>query len=213
MQEQQREKGGRPVQPVISRRAFVIGVAAGAAALAMPGIALAAGRTLKVSVIGGGDFEGPFEQNIFPAFTQATGIEVESVARPTGGPWLEELARGARAGVAPADVSMLSRATVRKGMKLGLFARLDRASLPTCASVSEEYFDTYPGGGVAGVATVTWHKRDVSGSWVISRVSRARDEAHAFINFMCKPEIQVSLARGRGWSLNGGGQPLPRAVR
>jgi putative spermidine/putrescine transport system substrate-binding protein len=39
-----------------------------------------------------------------------------------------------------------------------------------------------------------------SGSWAVSRASTAIDDAHTFIDFMCKPEIQGILSRKVGTS-------------
>ena len=66
-----------------TRRSVLVGAAAGAATLAMPGILRAQERSLKVGVYGG-FFKESFDENVFPAFTQATGIAVESIAEPTG---------------------------------------------------------------------------------------------------------------------------------
>ena len=62
--------------------------------------------SLKVGVYGG-YFKKSFDENIFPEFTKATGIAVESVAEPTGEAWLVQLEQAAKAGQAPADVSMM----------------------------------------------------------------------------------------------------------
>src|SRR5919106_2692647 len=39
-----------------------------------------------------------------------------------------------------------------------------------------------------------------SGSWVVSKASQATEEAHVFIDFMCKPETQALLSRNVGTS-------------
>ena len=70
--------------------------------------ALAAEKTLKVGVYGG-YFKDSFDKHIFPDFTKETGIKVESVAEPTGEAWLVQLEQAAKAGVAPADVSMMAQ--------------------------------------------------------------------------------------------------------
>src|SRR3546814_9580510 len=76
---------------------------AGAGALALPSILRAQDRSLKVGVYGG-YFQSSFDEHIFPEFTKASGIAVESVAEPTGEAWLVQLEQAARAGEAPADV-------------------------------------------------------------------------------------------------------------
>ena len=53
-------------------------------------------KTLKVGTYGG-YFKDSFDEHIYPAFTAETGIEIESIAEPTGEAWLVQLAdRGAR---------------------------------------------------------------------------------------------------------------------
>ena len=63
----------------------------------------AAEKSLKVGVYGG-YFKKSFDEHIFPEFTKATGIAVESIAEPTGEAWLVQLEQAANAGQAPADV-------------------------------------------------------------------------------------------------------------
>ena len=82
------------------RRAVLKAGAAGLAALAMPAIVRAQQKTLKIGVYGG-YFKDSFDKHIFPGFTKASGIKVESVAEPTGQAWLVQLEQAARAGQAP----------------------------------------------------------------------------------------------------------------
>ena len=74
-----------------------------------PGGASADGA-LKVGVYGG-YFKDSFDKHIFSDFTEETGIKIESVAEPTGEAWLVQLEQAAKAGVAPADVSMMAQGT------------------------------------------------------------------------------------------------------
>src|SRR5690606_27493113 len=37
-----------------------------------------------------------------------------------------------------------------------------------------------------------------SGSWCVSKASKALDQAHVFIDYMCRPEIQAKLSRNVG---------------
>ncbi|MBV2183649.1 MAG: ABC transporter substrate-binding protein, partial [Rhizobium sp.] len=62
----------------VSRRGVLAGSLAGAGVLAMPSILRAQDKSLKVGVYGG-YFKDSFDKNIFPEFTKATGIAVESV--------------------------------------------------------------------------------------------------------------------------------------
>ena len=79
----------------ISRRAVLGAGVAGTSLLAMPSILRAQERSLKVGVYGG-YFKDSFDANIFPDFTKATGIAVESIAEPTGEAWLVQLEQGPR---------------------------------------------------------------------------------------------------------------------
>ncbi|HEX9906500.1 MAG TPA: extracellular solute-binding protein [Propylenella sp.] len=145
-----REKSG------VSRRTVLTYGAAGAAALAMPSIVTAQDRSLKVGVYGG-YFKDSFDKHIFPGFTEATGIAVESVAEPTGEAWLVQLEQAARAGVAPADVSMMSQVATLKGMAVDLWAPLDLAKIPNASNLKPEFVNTYPDGRTAGIGAVTWY--------------------------------------------------------
>ena len=74
--------------------------AAGVAALSMPSILRAQGAALKVGTYGG-YFQESFDKHIYPDFTAATGIAIESIGEPTGEAWLVQLQQAARARQAP----------------------------------------------------------------------------------------------------------------
>src|SRR4029450_9692003 len=118
----------------VSRRS-VLGVGLAAAGmLAMPAVLRAQERSLKVGVYGG-YFKDSFDKNIFPEFTKATGITVESVAEPTGEAWLVQLEQAAKAGAAPADISMMSQVAMLKGQTTKLWTPLDMAKIRHAESV------------------------------------------------------------------------------
>jgi putative spermidine/putrescine transport system substrate-binding protein len=94
--------------PILSRRTLLGAGLAGTAALAAPAILQAQDRSIRIGVYGG-FFKDSFDQHVFPAFTEATGIAVESVAEPTGEAWLVQLEQAARAGQAPADSHRVTR--------------------------------------------------------------------------------------------------------
>ena len=96
------------MKTMLSRRSVLGAGVAAAGVLAMPAILRAQEKSLKVGVYGG-YFKKSFDQHIFPEFTKATGITVESVAEPTGEAWLVQLEQAAKAGQAPADLSMMSQ--------------------------------------------------------------------------------------------------------
>jgi hypothetical protein len=107
----------------VSRRAVLGAGVAGASLLAMPAVLRAQDKSLKVGVYGG-YFKDSFDKNIFADFTKETGIAVESVAEPTGEAWLVQLEQAAKAGQAPADVSMMSQVAMLKGQSTELWTPL-----------------------------------------------------------------------------------------
>ncbi|TIW63931.1 MAG: ABC transporter substrate-binding protein, partial [Mesorhizobium sp.] len=95
----------RLIATPITRRGVLGAGFAAAGVLAMPAVLRAQDKSLKVGVYGG-YFKKSFDEHVFPEFTKATGIAVESVAEPTGEAWLVQLEQAAKAGQAPADLSM-----------------------------------------------------------------------------------------------------------
>ncbi len=140
----------------LSRRGVLGAGMAGASLLAMPSILRAQEKSLKVGVYGG-YFKDSFDKNIFPDFTKATGIAVESVAEPTGEAWLVQLEQAARAGQAPADVSMMSQVAMLKGQATELWAPLDMGKIKNGANLIERFVNKYPDGRVAGIGAVAWY--------------------------------------------------------
>ncbi len=142
----------------MTRRAFLAGtsVLAGTAALGLrPRQALAA-RTLKVGTYGG-YFQDSFDKHIYPDFTKETGIEIESIAEPTGEAWLVQLETAAKAGSAPADVSMMAQITRMRGMTSGLWAPLDEGKLPNAKYLYPHFVARYSDGRVHGIGAVSWY--------------------------------------------------------
>ena len=144
------------LKSAVSRRSVLAAGAAGAALLAMPAILRAQDKSLKVGVYGG-YFKDSFDKNIFPDFTKATGIAVESVAEPTGEAWLIQLEQAARAGQAPADVSMMSQLAMLKGQTTDLWTPLDLAKIPNASNLQDVFVNKYSDGRVAGIGAVSWY--------------------------------------------------------
>jgi len=140
----------------VSRRSVMAGGLAGAGLLAMPSVLRAQDRSLKVGAYGG-YFKDSFDKHVFPEFTKATGIAVESVAEPTGEAWLVQLEQAARAGQAPADVSMMSQVAMLKGKSIDLWAPLDLARLPNAENLLGHFVNKYDDGRVAGIGAVAWY--------------------------------------------------------
>ncbi|MBW6418814.1 PotD/PotF family extracellular solute-binding protein [Celeribacter sp. PS-C1] len=140
----------------MQRRQFLKASAATVAALSAPSILRAANSPLKVGTYGG-YFQESFDQYIYPEFTAATGIEIESIAEPTGEAWLVQLAQAARAGQAPADVSMMAQLARIKGERSGLWAPLDEAALSNLGNLPDHFVHRYEDGKVYGTGAVSWY--------------------------------------------------------
>lgn len=140
----------------VSRRSVLAAGLAGAGVLAMPAILRAQDRSVKVGVYGG-YFKDSFDKHIFPGFTEATGIAVESVAEPTGEAWLVQLEQAARAGQAPADLSMMSQVAMLKGQATELWTPIDTDRLENVDNLLEQFINSYPDGRVAGIGAVAWY--------------------------------------------------------
>ena len=122
-------------------------------------------EALKVGVYGG-YFKDSFDEHIFPLFTEETGIEVESIAEPTGEAWLVQLEAAARAGEAPADVSMMAQVPLRRGLASGLWAPLDESQLPNLQYVRPQLLLRNDAGELISVGAVSWYITLVSNTEV-----------------------------------------------
>ncbi|MBR2657703.1 ABC transporter substrate-binding protein [Yoonia sp.] len=129
------------------------------------GLALASGmigtpliaqtRSLRVASYGG-YFENSFKDHVFPAFTAATGIEVESVTQPNSADWLVTMQQATAAGSVPTDLSLYARDTMIKASRLGdLIAPLDMDAIPDAANL-DGYFIFEDGTGPIGVGALSW---------------------------------------------------------
>ncbi|MBU2357764.1 MAG: extracellular solute-binding protein [Alphaproteobacteria bacterium] len=142
---------------MMKRRTFLATTgAATIGTLAAPTLLRAQGAPLKVGTYGG-YFEDSFKTHIFPEFTKATGIEVESIAEPTGEAWLVQLQQAARAGQAPADVSMIAQVARLRGEQAKLWAPLDQAAMPETKSLPDFFQHAYDDGQMYGTGAVSWY--------------------------------------------------------
>ncbi len=144
--------------PRMGRRGVLLGAAAaGAAALTgFPAVHTRAQQTLKVGTYGG-YFKDSFDQHIYPDFTEETGIEIESIAEPTGEAWLVQLQTAARADQAPADVSMMAQVPRLKGEQAELWAALDGDKLPQAENLYPHFVHRYEDGRINGIGAVSWY--------------------------------------------------------
>lgn len=141
----------------LTRRRFMgTAAATGAATLAAPAILRAAGAPIKVGTYGG-FFEDSFKQFVYPEFTAATGIEVQSIAVPTGETWLVQIKNAARAKTAPADVSLMAGTPRNEGAASNLFQTLDESKIPNLANMPDRFQDRNDDGGLYGVGALSWY--------------------------------------------------------
>jgi putative spermidine/putrescine transport system substrate-binding protein len=183
---------GRP----ITRRDFIRQGAAAAGALAIPGILAACGREPprtggQPSPVTTGDLEGAqikvstyggfFEENyreFYPAFTEETGVEVESVAEPTSEAWVIQLQQAVQAGTPPpSDVSMLSGVGIQRAINGQIYAPIDVSAVPNVEFLAEGNVRESEDGQVAGIGAVSWYITIVSNT---ERVKESPDTWTAF---------------------------------
>jgi putative spermidine/putrescine transport system substrate-binding protein len=142
----------------ITRRRLMATTASalGAAAIGFPA-PYVKGQTKKLKVaVYGGYFKDSFDKHIFPDFVKESRIDVESVAEPTGEAWLVQLEQAARAGQAPADVSMMAQVARLKGQESNLWQAYDVSKLPNASNLLPQFVQKYPDGRTCGVGAVAW---------------------------------------------------------
>jgi putative spermidine/putrescine transport system substrate-binding protein len=155
-------------QGLIGRRGLLLG--AGAASLALAagcsGAGDSGGRSLRVSSYGG-SFEQALREHIYPLFTEATGIRVESMPQPAGLQFLLQLIEANKAGQPPMDLCISAPVDVMRGNAAGLWRSYDAARIPNLANLPEAYVTRGPE-GVAAVGAVGWFFTMVTNPQVIS---------------------------------------------
>jgi putative spermidine/putrescine transport system substrate-binding protein len=165
----------------ITRRDFIRQGAAAAGYLALPSILAACGRepprqagqptavttadiegsSIKVSTYGG-FFEENFSK-MYPAFTEQSGVEVESVSEPTSEAWVVQLQQSVQAGTPPpSDVSMLSGVGIQRAINGEIFAPIDLSAIPNADVLAEGFVRETEDGQVAGIGAVSWYITIVS---------------------------------------------------
>jgi putative spermidine/putrescine transport system substrate-binding protein len=145
---------------ILTRRQWVRTAGAAALSALLPaapvrGAAGAGTRTLRVSTFGG-YFERMFAEHVYPAFTQATGITVQSIEQPAGAQFLLQLAAANRGGNPPMDVACIIDVDLLRGRAMKLWRTLDAAKmrnlsrlLPNLAPSSATALDS--------VAAMSWY--------------------------------------------------------
>lgn len=141
----------------VTRRAVLrgAGLVAAAATLQAPFIRPArAARSLKVSTFGG-YFERTFARYVYPAFTKATGIEVQSIEQPEGAQFLFQLLASNKAGAPPMDICCTPDVDVLRGRTQGLWRSLDTGRIPNVSRLSPRFATGGPA-ALDNVAAMSW---------------------------------------------------------
>ena len=144
---------------ISSSRRRILKLGAGAAAMstglyAVPSV-FSADRSIKIGTYGG-YFEDSFKKHVYPEFTKATGITVESVTQPNSTDWLVTMQQAAASGSAPTDLSLFARDTMIKASRIGgLLAPLDMSKAASVSNL-DEYFLYKSGDDVLGAGALSW---------------------------------------------------------
>lgn len=126
-----------------------------------PNIVRAQEKKLRVGLYGG-YFQDTFDAEIFPDFTAATGIQIESVGEPTGEVWLIQLEQAAKAGKSPVDISMMAGVPVIRGAYSGLWAPLDPKKIPNIKYIKPALVRQNSNGEIIAIGATSWYVTLVS---------------------------------------------------
>ena len=114
-----------------------------------------AARSLKVSAYGG-FFEESLSKHVYPAFTKASGIAVESQPQSQGTQFLLQLAEANKAGNAPMDLCLCGQEDVLRGRARGIWRGFSPARLPNAGPIPDAYKHV-GGDGFDGVGAMAWY--------------------------------------------------------
>lgn len=181
------------IRTSLTRRSLLKTTAGAAAATALIGApAIAQSRSIRIGSYGG-YFEDSFKAHVYPAFTQATGIAVESVTQPNSTDWLVTMQQAAAAGQVPADISLYGRETMLKASRIGgLLKPLDLSAIPTADNL-DPYFLFEDQTGLIGVGAMSWFL-----SMVVNTDEVPAPESWA--DFWTDPEFAQSLGIARNFT-------------
>lgn len=150
----------------------------------------AAERSLKVSTYGG-YFEESFNKFVYPAFTKATGITVNSVSQPSGVQFLIQLAEANRAGMPPMDLCTAAQSERVRGYRNKLWRTFDTARIPNISNLADFYVGKGDA-GVYGIGAMAWYVTMIINP---EEVSPAPDSWRVFWD----------ASHPNAWGLNSGG--------
>ncbi|WP_299949548.1 extracellular solute-binding protein [uncultured Ruegeria sp.] len=137
------------------------GFAAASGLLGSP--AIAQNRSISVGAYGG-YFEDSLKEHVYPKFTEATGIIVNSVTQPDSTSWLQTMNQALKAGNVPADLSMHTPLNLLKGERLGgIFAPINTGNVSGVDMVSEDFIHASDA-GVLGVGVFSYYSSMVVNS-------------------------------------------------
>ena len=158
-----------------TRRAVLKGTAAAGGALAAPAVLRRAwaAEPIKVSSYGG-YFEDMLSEFAYPAFTKATGIEVETVSQPGGFEWFVNLKSSIEAGTPAVDVTMAAQGSMRRMPEI--FVPLAEDAIPNMANVPEYFILRDDAGAPLGCPVLAWYATFVTNTdvWPNPPVSLGR---------------------------------------
>ena len=147
-----------PRQSLISRRTVLkgMGTAALAGSISMPFVSRAVAQTpLRISNFGG-FFEEAFAAHVYPAFTEATGIPVQSIPQSGSAQFLVQLAQANQAGAAPMDICIAGQPEMLRGREQKLWASIDESLLTNLPNLMSPYVYRTDD-GVDGVGAMAWY--------------------------------------------------------
>ena len=139
----------------LNRRTVLKSGAATLAASTLGTPLIAQARSIKVGAYGG-YFENSFKEFVYPEFTAATGISVESVTQPNSSDWLVTMQQASAAGTVPTDISLYARDTMIKASRIGgLLAPLDLSGITKSSNLDDYYIFT-SNTGPQGIGAMSW---------------------------------------------------------
>ena len=123
---------------MISRRTFLKGAAAAGAVSMIPGVPFlvrnaSAGKKVVYTEQYGGNWGQHFKENIFPKFTEKTGIKV--IAVPGAGSKIARVDQMVKSGKVELDVLATDASDVSKGKRLGLWEKISESEVPNLGKI------------------------------------------------------------------------------
>jgi putative spermidine/putrescine transport system substrate-binding protein len=176
----------------MNRRTLLKTGAAGLATSALASPLIAAERSIRIGSYGG-YFENSFKEHVYPEFTKATGIAVESITQPNSSDWLVTLQQALSAGNIPTDISLFARDTMIKASRIGdLIAPLDLANIKGAGNL-DSYFVFEGKDGPQGVGAMSWF------SAMVFNPNEVETPA-SWADFWDSSKFEASLGLGRNYN-------------